>query len=446
MTNVTINATINVTINTMKRKIILFSLALAQLLVPCAGFACTAAVISGRVTPDGRPILWKNRDTKTEQNCVKYFSRGRYPFVAVVNSAAEQPSSVWAGTNSTGFSIMNTLSYNLKPGKKEGESGGARNGVLMLQALEVCSTVEDFRRFLDTVSHQPRRVEANFGVIDAKGGAAWFEVDDSTYVMFDANDFRTAPFGYIVRTNFSLSGIPDVGLGHVRYHEADRLLFSASATGGVTPSWIFAELTRSFSNPMTGVNLRKINCNESGSTGTTGTTSSIGSIGTTGSTGWYVEEDYIARKKSTCAVAIQGVRSGENPDLTVMWTSIGYPAVTPAVPVMVKGGDVKLPRLLVRDARIKASPLCNAALKLRNKVYSYTRGTDSEKYFRPALLFNAEGTGYLQKALVPEKKIIDASTVALDRWRERGKVEVTELYALYDEADTLLSEHFSITR
>ena len=38
--------------------------------------ACTSAVISGKVTPDGRPLLWKNRDTDFPQNSVRYFSDG----------------------------------------------------------------------------------------------------------------------------------------------------------------------------------------------------------------------------------------------------------------------------------------------------------------------------------------------------------------------------------
>ena len=70
--------------------------------------ACTSAVISGKVTPDGRPLLWKNRDTDFPQNSVRYFSGGRYPFVAVVNSVEDNPTDVWIGTNAAGFSIMNT--------------------------------------------------------------------------------------------------------------------------------------------------------------------------------------------------------------------------------------------------------------------------------------------------------------------------------------------------
>ena len=75
--------------------------------------ACTSAVISGKITPDGRPLLWKNRDTGFEQNAVKYFTSGKYPFVGVVNCDVDEPDEIWIGTNSEGFSIMNTQSYNL---------------------------------------------------------------------------------------------------------------------------------------------------------------------------------------------------------------------------------------------------------------------------------------------------------------------------------------------
>ena len=30
--------------------------------------ACTSAVVSGKVTPDGRPLLWKKRDTDYLRN------------------------------------------------------------------------------------------------------------------------------------------------------------------------------------------------------------------------------------------------------------------------------------------------------------------------------------------------------------------------------------------
>lgn len=78
------------------------------------GYGCTSVVVSGKITPDGRPLLWKNRDTDILQNSVKFFKGERYSFIGIVNSTSRHPKEVWMGTNSAGFSIMNTQSYNLE--------------------------------------------------------------------------------------------------------------------------------------------------------------------------------------------------------------------------------------------------------------------------------------------------------------------------------------------
>ena len=36
-------------------------------------FPCTSAVVSGRVTPDGRPLLWKHRDASDLNNRIVHF-------------------------------------------------------------------------------------------------------------------------------------------------------------------------------------------------------------------------------------------------------------------------------------------------------------------------------------------------------------------------------------
>ena len=49
--------------------------------------ACTTAVISGRATADGRPLLWKNRDTSTtRRNEVDVYDGERYRVLAVFNA------------------------------------------------------------------------------------------------------------------------------------------------------------------------------------------------------------------------------------------------------------------------------------------------------------------------------------------------------------------------
>ena len=49
-------------------------------------FPCTSAVVSGRVTPDGRPLLWKHRDASDLNNRIVHFEAegGKLEFVGLV--------------------------------------------------------------------------------------------------------------------------------------------------------------------------------------------------------------------------------------------------------------------------------------------------------------------------------------------------------------------------
>ncbi|MBQ2019473.1 MAG: hypothetical protein II210_01365, partial [Rikenellaceae bacterium] len=98
------------------RKLIFAAIAAAFALSTIApADACTSAVISGRATKSGRPLLWKHRDTGTEWNHIEYFKGEKYAFQALVNSKDESRKEAWAGANEKGFAIMNTASYNMKP-------------------------------------------------------------------------------------------------------------------------------------------------------------------------------------------------------------------------------------------------------------------------------------------------------------------------------------------
>ena len=47
---------------------------------------CTTAVFAGKATVDGRPLLWKNRDTSDENNEVVFISGGTYDVLALINA------------------------------------------------------------------------------------------------------------------------------------------------------------------------------------------------------------------------------------------------------------------------------------------------------------------------------------------------------------------------
>ena len=200
----------------MKKWIV--SLILGVWAVPA--FCCTSVIVSGKVRADGKPVMYKHRDTGHKSNDIKWFQGEKYSFVALVNTDVEVEGEAWAGTNSAGFSIMNTATYDLKDDDIPADRMD-REGFLMYRALEICATVEDFEHFIDTLT-KPMGVEANFGVIDAQGGAVYYEMDNwKIRAKYDINE---EPTGYRVVTNFTWQGRVADRKGVDRYEKASQLL------------------------------------------------------------------------------------------------------------------------------------------------------------------------------------------------------------------------------
>jgi len=111
-------------------------------MIVATGHACTAAVITGKATKDGRPMIWKVRDTDALQNCMRFFKGQKYDFIGVVDCQPRSKEEVWLGTNTAGFSIINTQSFNLEktvdgiePGGKNGEFNVCIYNRLLLNIL-----------------------------------------------------------------------------------------------------------------------------------------------------------------------------------------------------------------------------------------------------------------------------------------------------------------------
>lgn len=351
-------------------------------------YPCTSAVVSGRVTPDGRPLLWKHRDASDLNNRIVHFEAegGKLEFVGLVNGVDTMANEVWAGYNTSGFAIMNTASYNLK---NDTSSLSDREGVVMKQALGECRTVEDFARLLDSLP-RPIGVEANFGVIDALGGAAYFEVNSYEVFRYDVKD---SPDGYLLRTNYSVSGRPNEGYGYIRYDNAARLFSRAASERSITPEWITGICSRSFYHTLLGRDF------------TTDT--------------WVVDQDFIPRRSTSASVVIEGVKSGESPVFTTMWTMLGYPPCSVVLPVWI-GCEYGVPTLLQGSEDSVRSPLCEWSNRLKNKVFSLERGSGPH-YLHMALLYNPESNGYAQRLLSLEKEIYAESRIVLDKARRKGE-------------------------
>lgn len=385
--------------------------------------ACTSAVVSAKASADGRPLLWKNRDTDEPRNRIEAFKGEKYCFTALVNSPRVKGGEAWAGNNEAGFCIMNTASYNLKE-LDDTTKIADQEGKLMYRALSVCKNLSDFENLLDSLP-KPLGVEANFGIIDAEGGAAFYEVNDFQWVKRDANDGETAPDGYMVVTNFSFTGREDEGMGYIRYDTASKLfeehLINATA---FSPEWILSSCSRSFYNSLLDIDLRK----------------------QAPANGWYPDSDFIPRSSTAAAVVFQGVRSGENPELTVMWTVLGYPPVSCAVPLFV---DTDLPVYMVSNRksmsedeidsnhRYPVSYLDEWALSRKAKVFSLKRNNGIE-YLNFSVLYNKNGTGLMQESNAKEAKVFSVSLPLIDRWRMAGKVDKEELASLYDSIASII--------
>ena len=261
-------------------------------------WGCTSAIVGGARSASGRPLLWKNRDTEQQHNFVEKVVTGRpgeFRYVGLFNAGDSLLREAWMGMNEAGFAIMNTASYNLAPDTAKVKD---REGLVMSRALQVCRTVDDFARLLDTLP-KPLGVQANFGVIDATGAGAYFETDDYKYMPFYLSDTDD---GVLIRTNFSVTGNSTDGIGYIRCNNARYLLADKIATGGFVPEDFTETCSRSYYHSLLGRDVLADTTLH-----------------------WAVDQDFIPRHSTSASVVIEGALPDGDPSECVMWTMLGYP-------------------------------------------------------------------------------------------------------------------------
>ncbi len=349
----------------MKRKLIAFVMVLST----CASIACTSAIVSGRLTANGRPLMWKNRDTDDQNNKIERIAatKNSYEYVALYNASDPDCRQAWMGFNEKGFAIMNTASYNLNSDTIKDMD---KEGFVMSLALQKCRTVDDFQNMLDTLS-RPMRVEANFGVIDSEGNGAYFEAGNYKYVKYDLND---SPTGILTRTNYSYSGRLNKGMGYVREENEKALLARHISKCDFTPAVFTEELSRTFYHSLLGKDF------------------------TNSGDKYLVDQDFIPRRISTATVVVEGVLDGESPLLTTMWVGLGYSPCSEIRAVWI--GDGGLPEELRGIAPKGHSPLADAAQARKKEVFDINRG-NGKHYLNLSKLYHREGTGFCQ-VLIPK--------------------------------------------
>ncbi len=374
---------------------------LALCAMPAAGAdECTTAVVGPRAGEGGRPLLWKNRDTSVLSNRVVYVKETPHSYLGLADLEDRSGRRVFAGVNSEGFGIMNSVAYNLP--KKEGEQEDLE-GILMADALRTCRTAADFEAYLKANLGRNLGARTNFGVIDADGAAVIFEVHNHGYKRLDA---AAAPEGYLVNTNYSRTGQEAKGAGYVRFDRATELL--KAAPGPVSARDILRRLARDTGNALVPQP-------------TLGDFAALPGDRDP----WVFTRDSINKSYTSAAVVIVGRRPGDPGSRATMWVLPGEPITAVALPLWVEAGRSPEPFWKGDEAALWIE-----TMRIKKIARPYPE-SDREEYLNARRLDNRDGTGFLPRLLTTEDEIFDrtATFLAAPRTPE-------ELAAFQDEMAT----------
>jgi hypothetical protein len=151
--------------------------------------------------------------------------------------------------------------------------------------------------------------------------------------------------------------------------------------------------------------------------------------------------DYIPRFITSASMLIQGVKPGEPPAGGTIWTILGFPPCSVAIPAWIAGGN-QLPPLLSADKTGNA-PLCTMALRLKQQCFPISRESGRD-YLQLGALLTRENTGIMQRLHPLEESILAEAEKRLSSWRVNGFVK-EEILDFYKWADGTVKKYFDST-
>jgi hypothetical protein len=353
---------------------------------------CTIAVISGSATPDGRPLLWKNRDVSNDIQKFCYFEPRMphaettfYAFIGNVYSA--DTNRVYMGVNEVGFAIINSNCYNLD----DTLSRGIDDGELLRLALERCRSIEEFEQFLDYTHTKGRRDCWNIGAIDAYGGAMMYECANYSYEKYDAGNPDDAPDGIIVRTTFALSGgshRPSMN----RYKRAYKLAHERDNEQPLDAKYVLQTMSRDLFNYLDDPYPLPYTGQQNGRP-----------------PGFIFSHDVTINRNITRSVMVfRGVAPGEDPRLSTAFCTIGAPAISVAYPLWVLSRSIPVSLNFGQEV-----PMFSKVLLHRQMLYPLQK---EPLYLNSQYLKNDNGTGLYEYIFPLENESIAMADSCLQLW------------------------------
>ncbi len=351
---------------------------------------CTIGAAIGSATADGRPMIWKSRDW-TEVNNEVFWNEGeKYRFLSVGNAGS--PSTLM-GLNECGFAILNSVSGDLLRG-----GGQLNNATMQSHALGTCATIDEFEDLLKQTNVSGRSTQANFAVMDSTGRAAIFETAGNEYWKYEAGDPQVAPEGYVLRTNFAMNGGGQGGIE--RYRRTMALVPELHADGGLSHIDILRTQMRDFSDSDSQPVPLPFDGSVAGAPD-----------------GWFPTGVSICRNSTVSATLFHGVRPGEPANLTTMWTLLGQPALSVAIPLWAVG------EMPPETNGPRTAPLCDEANRLRRIYFGEGR---SRTQINTRALRDGLGGGLWRVTFAAEDSIFVATEALMEGWRS-GAVSASEM-------------------
>ena len=356
-------------------------------LIPNFAFASTIGIATGSKTADGRPLLFKTRDrTDAYPADVSYFPGAINAFAYVYHhNAGQAHNRVRMGVNERGFGVVFSDSENL-----EGAGTGPSGSQLAAIALKICETVQDFRDLLDD-TNGARNAHNHYGVIDANGEGALFEVSGFSYFELPVIDSvatmaNTAKFHPDAGPPAGGSTSPD------REARAAYLLNNGPAAG-LDYRYFVKDIMQDFSRSQEDEDAMPV--------------------------GQYFTNPVLSRYKTASGCVIRGAKPGDDPLIeSIMWLAMSEPSLTVTLPFPVIVDQVF-------DFVKPSAPddgLPGTSDRVRQLIYDYTNGRYADRYADTFVLIDIrEGAFPIEDSLFNsfDEQIITWRTLPQDSAKAR---------------------------
>ncbi len=337
-------------------------------------FTCTAALVRAEGSIRGFPLLWKNRDTDNLFNRIVFIKETPFSYLALVDNEDFSGRRCYAGVNSKGFAIINTVAYNLEQKSAEEKD---LEGIIMADALRKCSNVLDFEKYIRENLGKNLGSLANFGVMDAAGNVQLFEVSNHKYEVIDLKKMNLP---YLIVTNFARSGKQDQREDYLRFERASFLfkeLFPQGLVDFRQIIKIIARDTKDFLvNPPTYTEVNNLSVNRPF---------------------WINTKNTINRAFTSATILISGKKPDRKDSIPVFWVIPGELLTAPALPFFVQAEDVP-PEAYEGEI----APLWRESMRIK-KLIRNLKPDEKADYLNLAKINNLEAQGFIQKILELEE-------------------------------------------